>query len=112
MDNKIQFFDQTFRLLVVLAGCAWAIYAMLLIFAGDSNGCAADVSTLFTVSALAAGIFTAPPIIYGLARLLFWPNGPKTNMLGVAGWVLSVGAGIFITVVILFSLAISQYGCQ
>ena len=111
MDNKVKFFDEVFKLLLALTACAWLIYIALVIFAGDTTGCI-HAGWLFTASAWTAGIFSAPPIVYGLGRLLFWPGGSKGTKVKVMGWGLSVGAGIFISLVIIFALVVSQFGCQ
>ena len=111
MDSKIKFFDEVFKMLVSLAVCAWVIYGMLVIFVSDGDSCGAEVSGLFRVCALAAGILTAPPIVYGLIRLVFWPEGPKSRAVKVASVVLSCGAGLFVAIVILFAAAVAR-GCQ
>jgi hypothetical protein len=113
MDNKIKFFDQTFKVLVILAACTWAIYLMLLLFAGDSATCKLGApSQIFTIAAWTVGILTGPPVAYGLVRVLFWPGGPKNRAVYVAGWMVGVGAALFIAATVLFALAISQYGCH
>jgi hypothetical protein len=85
---------------------------MLVLFVGDEGCMAIDSTLLFRISSVAAGIMTAPPIVYALVRLLFWPGGPKNTSVYVMGWILRGGVGLFIAVAIIFALAISQFGCQ
>ena len=108
--DKTKFFDQTFKMLLALMASAWVIYFLLLIFASDAKDCMAGTGRLFTTSAWLAGVSSAPPLVYGLFRFIAWPNGPKTSA-GKVG-ILVIGASIFVTLAILFALAISKYGCQ
>jgi hypothetical protein len=110
--DKIKFFDEVCKLLLALAACAWIIHVMLVLFVGNEGCMAVDSTMLFRISSFAAGIMTAPPIVYSLVRLLFWPGGPKNTSVHVMGWVLSGGVGLFIATAIIFALTISQFGCQ
>jgi hypothetical protein len=114
MDSKIKFFDETFKVLFVFNVCTWLIYFAFILFVGGGESCEATSSSWFlTTLAWLAGTLTAPPLIYGVARLLFWPGGgPKHSLDFVAIWILIVGSGIFIAASILFALAVAQYGCQ
>lgn len=113
MDNKIKFFDETFKVLLSMTVCAWALYVVFVFFVGDSEGCVSGTpGWLITILAWTVGILSAPPLIYGLARLLFWPNGPKDKSVWASGWIVSAGVGIFIAAVILFAIGLSQFGCQ
>ena len=90
--------------------CAWVIYLMLIVFAGNSEGCTvSNIAWLFSAFAWIAGILSAPPLIYGLARLVFWPNGEKNKLLSVG--IVAGGAAIFVTAATLVAMAVSQYGC-
>lgn len=110
--DKTKFFNQTFKMLLSLTVCLWAIYFLLVAFVSESQGCTVGADWLVTTGAWAAGISSAPPLIYGLARFIFWPKGPRGGAAVLGGWVLSFGAGIFVTCAILFALAISNYGCR
>lgn len=108
--DKTKLFSQTFKMLLGVMASVWVIYMMLIVFASDASECMAGTSRLVVVSAWLAGILSAPPLIYGLIKLLFYPNSAKTGKL--SGWVLSIGAAIFISLVILLALAIAEYGCR
>lgn len=111
--DKEKFFDDTFKMLLALTAGVWIVYVVFLLFAGDGKVCeAASSELILNVLALSAGILTAPPLVYGLVRLLFWPEGPKGQTIWIAAWFVSCGVAVFVTASILFSLAISQYGCR
>lgn len=110
--DKTKFFNQTFKMLLSLTVCLWAIYFLLVATVSESRGCTPGADWLITTSAWVAGISCAPPFIYGLFRFIFWPKGPKGGFITLGGWLLSFGAGVFVTCAILLALAISNYGCQ
>lgn len=111
--DKEKFFDDTFKMLLAVAVGVWIVYVVFLLFAGEGKACEAGSSELMlSALALSAGILTAPPLVYGLVRLLFWPNGPKGSSTWVAAWFVSLGVAVFVAGAILFALAISQYGCR
>lgn len=113
MNNKLKFFNEAFKILLAIATTTWAIYLALIFLVEDREGCAAGISgQLFTVLALIAGGLSALPLLYGLLRLLFWPNGQKSRTVLSGGWVMACGIAVFITAIILFALALSQYGCS
>jgi hypothetical protein len=113
MENKLKFFDETFKVLLTMTVCAWIIYVMFLLFADDNKGCVSGPPTfVLTGLALAAGILTAPPLIYGLVRLVFSTKEPKSAITWMAGWMIAGGIAIFVTGAILLALALSQYGCR
>ena len=113
MDNKQKFFNQTFKVLVVLTITIWAIYVMLLLFAGTKEGCTSGAADrILTQFAWVAGICSAPPIAYGLVRLLQSPTGGGGKSTKLSGWIISCGAAIFVAAVILFAIIIAEYGCQ
>lgn len=109
--DKTKFFNQTFKMLLSLSVCLWALYFLLVAYIAESQGCTPGADWLVTTGAWAAGISSAPPLMYGLARFIFWPNGPKGMAVLLGGWMLSFGAAVFVTVAIVFALAISNYGC-
>lgn len=109
--NKLKFFDEVFKLLLALVACAWGIYVLLALFASDVDGCAVGSTWLLSGSAIAAGILSVLPIIYGLIRLLFWPNSSSGVKTTATGWILSCVVAIFTSLVILLVLMISRYGC-
>ncbi len=109
--SNLKLFNQTFKVLVVITVCIWAIYIMVLLFAGTKGACASGAATrLVNQFAWLAGIFSAPPIAYGLTRLLLWPNGTLKANKG-SGWLIGSGAAVFVGALTLFALLISQYGC-
>ena len=113
MDNKQKLIDDTFKLLLIFTASAWAIYIAFLLLVGQNESCSVDPPGRFiTFFALLAGLLTAPPLLYGLGRFLFWPTGQKSRYTWIGGWILAFGAGIFIVLASLFALALSQYGCQ
>jgi hypothetical protein len=111
--EKLKFFDQTFRMLLYLVICLWGLFILLVVFVGESQRCADSASWLVSSAAWLAGVSSAPPLIYGLVRFLFWPNSPKKGgWIKVGGLILCIGAGLFVTGVILLAQAISHYGCR
>ncbi len=114
MDSKEKFFDDTFKMLLALTAGIWVVYAVFLLFAGDGKICQASPPSeaILNGLALSAGLLTAPPLVYGLARFLSWPGGPK-NKAGLAGaWLVGFGMAVFVAAATMFALAISQYGCR
>jgi|GEM_PF-4037237 len=110
-ESKLRFFDQTFKVLVSLSGCVWIMYFVLIFLVGDEATCSADnPRQLFVMAAWTVGVISALPMVYGLGRLLFGPGGPRRN--GLTGSIIISGAGVFVAGVILFALAIAEYGCQ
>jgi hypothetical protein len=108
--QKFKFFDQAFKMLLSVTFSTWAIFIfMLVLFSSRAGECTEGTMWLFTVSAWTAGILSAPPLLYGLARILFWDNGTKNGK--TSGIVLVVGTLLFVSVVTLFALAVSRYGC-
>lgn len=92
--------------------CAWALYIMLVLF-GESETCGlGSANWLLSTFALTAGILTAVPLVYGLARLLLWPTGTKTKNIWLSGFIISAGVIIFATLATLIAAAISHYGCR
>ncbi|HTH71835.1 MAG TPA: hypothetical protein VL737_00545 [Candidatus Pristimantibacillus sp.] len=113
MESRLKFFNETFKVLLAIMVCGWLMYLALIFLVSDNNRCMADTpDLLFTISAWTVGILSAPPLVYGMARLFFAPNSGKSQLSQAAGWIVSIGAGIFVAGLILFALAISQYGCQ
>lgn len=113
MYNKLKFFDETFKVLLAVAASMWAVYGMTIFFSEGEESCAYDISSpFFTALAVAAGIMTALPLFYGLARLLLWPDGSKSRANWLGGWVISTGLAVFITAVIIFAVVVSQFGCR
>lgn len=110
--NKEKFFDETFKVLLALTLTTWALYAAFIVFVGDSQNCSAGApSWLFSSLAVISGLLTAPPLAYGLFRLLQWPGGPKKGV-KAGGWFVSIGIVIFVFAATMLALAISHYGCK
>ena len=110
MNGKIRLFDETLKVLVATAATSWLLYVVSIVFISENDVCTSD--SLYNAVALITGLLTALPFVYGLVKLLVWPNGQKSVFNKFAGWIVSCGVGIFIVAVTLFALAISQYGCQ
>ncbi len=113
MDNKQKFFNQTFKVLLALTISIWAIYVMLLLFAGTKEACMSGAANrILSQFAWVAGVFSAPPIAYGLVRLLQAPTGSGGKSSKLSGWIIGCGAAIFVGAVISFAVIISAYGCH
>ena len=114
MENKIRFFDETFKALLAVMVSAWVLYVILIFFIGDNDNCVPPgfPTGVFVGGAYVVAIASVLPIVYGLVRVLFWPNGPKSRSTYIAGWVMSGLASLFVGAVILFAFLLSQFGCQ
>jgi len=113
MENKIKLASGTFRILGILMIGAWVVFVVSLVLLGDSPDCTEGThDAFFTTLAFVVGGLTAPPLVYGFVRLLFWPKGTKTKLGMVAGWVVGGAIGIFVAAVVAFAVSISQFGCQ
>lgn len=113
MENREKFFDETFKILLSVTVSVWVIYVAFLLFAGDSKVCTTTPpDPILNVMAIAAGVLTAPPLVYGLVRLLFWPKSPRSGSVWLAAWVICCGVGIFVGGAVLLAFALLQYGCR
>jgi len=110
--NKTKFFDETFKVLLAVTVSTWLVYVAFIVFVGESESCAVGApGWLFTTMAVTTGVMSAPPLVYGLVRLLMWPGGPKSGVKAGA-WFVGTGVVLFVVAATLLALAISQYGCR
>ena len=114
MNDTSTFINDTFMVLLTITASTWIIYLLFIGFTGDGPGCAASTvaKSFYDIISWAAGILTAPPLVYGLLRLLFWPTGTKNVGVWAAGAVAAGGIAFFVVAVVLFAQAIAQYGCR
>jgi hypothetical protein len=111
--KDLKFFDETFKILLAIAVSIWAIFAALILFVDDRQGCVSGAAGgLFTVMAIIAGVMSAPPLLYGLARLLWWPNGAEGKGVWAAGTVILSGVGFFVAAAVAFAITVSHFGCR
>ena len=111
--KDINFFNETFKILLVMTVCAWLLYIAFVVFVGDTEDCALGApGWLFNVLPVTTGVLTAPPLIYGLVRLLYWPKSEEGESVWLAGWLVGSGIVVFVVAAILLALALSQYGCR
>ena len=113
MNNKLSFFDDTFRILFTLTISVWALYVALVIFATEGQSCMPGTSNgVLGVCALVTGVLSAPPLLYGLVRLLAWPDGPRIKNLWLIGLIIGAGVIVFVALATFLAMAIAQYGCR
>lgn len=111
--KDIKLFNETFLILLGMTICVWLLYIAFIVFVGDTANCAMGApSWLFKAFAITAGLMTAPPLVYGLARTLFARHKDDHESEWAAGWMVGFGMVIFVGAAVLVALAISQYGCR
>ncbi len=111
--KDIKLFNETFKILLAITVTTWLLYIAFIVFVGDTEDCALGApGWLFNLFAVTAGVMSAPPLVYGLARTLFSRHKDDHESAWAAGWIVGAGMVIFVIAAVTVALAISQYGCR